>query len=115
MIARGGSRCRTAARVRLGSHRAYGERAVKLTIPEGVLFEEVDGQVVLLSLEGGAYYMLNGSGSRVWELIREHGDLDQVEAAMAAEYAADAELIHREVAQLVDELQARGLVALDGP
>lgn len=87
---------------------------MKLTIPDGVIFEEVDEQVVLLSLEGGRYYKLNGSGSRVWALIREHGDLEKVQEAMASEYSADPNEIRRDVATLVADLETHGLVLVDG-
>lgn len=88
---------------------------MRLSIPEDVIFETVDGQVVLLSLGGGNYYKLNGSGSRIWALIQELGDLRQVEETMIAEYDADAEQIRRDVATLVDDLKAHGLLEADQP
>lgn len=83
---------------------------MRLSIPEDVIYETVDGQVVLLSLAGGSYYKLNGSGSRIWALIREHGELTKVEEDMIDEYEADPEQIRRDIAALVADLQAHGLL-----
>jgi hypothetical protein len=66
-----------------------------------------------LSLGGGSYYKLNGSGSRVWSLIREHGDLGIVQDALVDEYGVDPEQVRRDVAALVDDLKAHGLVDED--
>jgi hypothetical protein len=88
---------------------------MKLVIPKDVIFEKVDDQVVLLSLEGGRYYKLNGSGSRVWALIEEHGELQKVQDAMTQEFDADEAEIRRDVATLVADLEAHGLVQADGP
>ena len=83
---------------------------MKLSIPDDVIFETVDDQVVLLSLNGGNYYKLNGTGTRIWHLIREHGDLGEVETAMIEEYEADPPEIRRDVRELINDLEAHGLV-----
>jgi len=83
---------------------------MKLLIAKDVIFEAVDDQVVLLSLDGGRYYKLNGSGSRVWALIEEHGELEKVQDAMAGEFEADEADVRRDVATLVADLQAHGLI-----
>jgi hypothetical protein len=86
---------------------------MKLLIPKNVIFEEVDNQVVLLSLNGGRYYKLNGSGTRVWTLIQEHGDLARVQDAMVTEFEDDPEEVRRDVAALVEDLRAHGLIEFD--
>ena len=88
---------------------------VKLTVNPNVIFEELEGQTVLLQLEGGVYYRLNGSGSRIWELIQEHGDLEKIHSTLENEYHVDAETARRDVARLVADLEGRGLVVVDRP
>jgi hypothetical protein len=88
---------------------------VKLSIPQDVIFETVDEQVVLLSLAGGTYYKLNGSGSRIWSLIQEHGDLEKVEEAILGDYDADPDQVRRDIAALVADLKAHGLVETPAP
>ena len=88
---------------------------MRISVPDDVIFETVDGQVVLLSLEGGSYYKLNGSGSRIWTLIRELGDPDKVEQALVDEFDGEPEQIRRDVSTLIDDLKSHGLVVVDGP
>lgn len=88
---------------------------MRLLIPKDVIFEEVDDQVVLLSLEKGRYYKLNGSGSRVWSLIQELGDLGKVQDAMVQEFEADEAEVRRDVATLIADLEDHGLVLTDAP
>lgn len=86
---------------------------MKLSVADNVIFESVDDNVVLLSLDNGTYYKLSGTGPRIWELIQELGDLNEVEGVLSAEFNADASLIKKDVAVLVADLEAHGLVTTD--
>jgi coenzyme PQQ synthesis protein D (PqqD) len=86
---------------------------MRFTVNPNVIFEELDGQTVLLQLEGGVYYKLNGPGSRIWALIQEHGDLEKVHTALEGEYRVDPETARRDVASLVEDLEGRGLIVVD--
>jgi hypothetical protein len=88
---------------------------VKTGVKEKVIFEELDGEVVLLELGSGQYYKLNRSGSHIWSLIREHGDTELVEQALAAEYQIDRDRAHEDVAELVGQLESLGLIVVDRP
>jgi hypothetical protein len=88
---------------------------VRLTPNPGVIFEELEGEVVLLQLEGGMYYKLNESGARIWALIQEHGELEKVQDAMTGEYDVDAEVARRDVERIVEELSSRGLITVEQP
>jgi hypothetical protein len=71
---------------------------------------EVDGEVVMLSERGGAYFGLDDIGSEIWHLLKEPrrvGDLCQV---LAQRYDADAETLNRDVVSFLDQLLARGLL-----
>lgn len=36
-----------------------------------LLFNQIDGEVVLLSIENGEYYGMDAVGSRIWELLED--------------------------------------------
>jgi hypothetical protein len=91
------------------SLRNEGDR-LKLSIPDDVIFEKVDDNLVLLSLGGGTYYKLNGAGTRVWELMNELRDLEKVETALTEEFVGDPAQIKKDVAELLKDLKAHGLV-----
>lgn len=80
-------------------------------VNEDVIFRELDGEVVLLDLASGRYYGLNAVGARVWAVIAAGGGVDDAVATVAAEFDAPEPEIAADVAALLDDLVARGLVA----
>ncbi|MCA1726779.1 MAG: PqqD family protein [Actinobacteria bacterium] len=81
-----------------------------VSISEDVVFEVLDDETVLLNLTTGEYHTLNGTGTRAWQLIEEHGDLDRVREAMVAEFQVDAVKLDADLERLVSDLVARGLL-----
>ena len=59
---------------------------MSLKVSPQVLFHEVRGEVVLLSLASGSYYGLNAIGSRMWHLLRERGEVEGVVLRLLDEY-----------------------------
>lgn len=81
-----------------------------LTIPEHVLFQRVSGESVLLDLDNEQYFGLDEIGTRIWQLIAEHGRLGDVYAAMLDEYEVPADVLERDLADLVQALTDKGLL-----
>lgn len=81
-----------------------------IRIPETVLFQEVEGQSVLLDLASEQYYGLDEVGTRCWRLLCDGLDLDQVRERLLAEYAVSAEQLDADLDALIAELSAAGLV-----
>jgi len=77
-----------------------------------VLFRELNGEGILLSLETGKYFGLNEVGTRIWQLLPEQASLQRLCDVLATEFDADAPTIEAEVVRLVDDLRVHGLVAL---
>jgi Coenzyme PQQ synthesis protein D (PqqD) len=86
---------------------------VRVSISPSVIFEELEGEVVLLHLEGGMYYKLNGSGTRIWSLIQQHEDVSDVVRAVTAQYHVEPDVAERDVAALVKQLEEKGLVTVE--
>lgn len=81
-----------------------------LSIPDDVVFEVLEGEAVVLNLETGIYFTLNPVGTRIWQLIEEHGDLAKVRDAMISEYEVGEEALDRDIEALMRELVEKGLV-----
>ena len=76
----------------------------------GVVFQEIEGETVLLDVEAERYYALDEVGSRCWELLAEHGDLEKVVASMLAEFDVDEATLRSDLEGLLEQLSAAGLV-----
>ncbi len=83
--------------------------ADSVTVNSDVVFRTLDGEAVLLRLDTGTYYGLEPVGTRIWELIIEHGSLRGVFDAMQREFDVDASTLESDVLRLATELCANGL------
>jgi Coenzyme PQQ synthesis protein D (PqqD) len=82
--------------------------------PSRVVFETIDGEVILIQLERGNYYSLSGSGRAAWELICAGLTPEAVSERLKARYAADNGEIPAAIDALVEQLLAEGLVEPNG-
>lgn len=75
-----------------------------------VLFQEVDGETVLLDLEGERYFSLDAVGTRFWELSAEHAEPDTVVARLLGEFSVEEATLRADLGTLVEQLDAAGLI-----
>ena len=81
-------------------------------VPDDVLFRELQGEAVILSLSSSTYYGLDAVGTRIWQLCEAHGLLQAVFDAMQREFDAPGEMLEADLLTFVDDLLARGLLAI---
>jgi hypothetical protein len=84
--------------------------ATRITVPESVLFRDLDGEAVLLETVTGRYYGLDEVGTRMWSLLQFHGDAEAVCRELRAEYDVPEARLREDLAELIETLAARGLV-----
>jgi hypothetical protein len=87
------------------------DRTVRIT--EETIFRELAGEAVLLQLRAGMYFGLDTVGTRLWQLIAEHGDLRRVFAQAREEFDVDDATLERDLLALVDSLVSRDLVVVE--
>ena len=81
-----------------------------------VVHETIDGEVVIINLDTGCYYSLDGVGAVIWNRIERGASLGEMVEWLAGNYASDHQQVEAAVQQLVTELQAEELIrGLDGP
>jgi hypothetical protein len=71
---------------------------------------ELEGEAVILGLADGVYYGLDGVGALVWAMLADPCTLAELRDAVAARYEVAPAEAERDLAALVRELLARGLV-----
>jgi Coenzyme PQQ synthesis protein D (PqqD) len=81
-----------------------------------VISQEVSGETVLLDLESERYFGLDAVGTRIWQLIRESGELRTVYNTLLDEYEVEEAHLRADLAALLTDACARGLITLrDAP
>jgi hypothetical protein len=83
-----------------------------VTIDPAAVCAQVDDGAVLLNVDTGIYYGLDQVGSRVWEIIGAGATDDSLVDQLSQEYSVDRETLRFDVATLLSELQAKGLVRI---
>jgi len=71
---------------------------------------EVGEENVILDLEKGIYYGLNGVGARIWKLVQEPVSVQEIVKIISSEYDVDEERCISDVKNLIRDLQGHGLV-----
>jgi len=70
----------------------------------------VDGEIVMLSPDRGAYFSLGPTGSRIWELLETPVSVDELCSGLVEEFAVDADTCRAETLEFLEELLRVGLV-----
>ncbi|HEY4597506.1 MAG TPA: PqqD family protein [Thermoanaerobaculia bacterium] len=86
----------------------------RVTVPESVLFRDLDGEAVLLETGSGRYYGLDEVGTRMWSLLQIHGETGAVCRALLAEYDVPEDRLRADLENFVETLAARGLLEVEG-
>jgi hypothetical protein len=81
---------------------------------KSVVQETFDDEVIVVNLDAGAYYSLEGAGARVWSLIGAGTGLDQIVAALEQEYDGPPAQMRAATESLLRELLEESLVLEDG-
>jgi hypothetical protein len=77
-----------------------------------VLTAEVDGEVVMMSIEQGRYFGLDDIGSDIWRRIEPPCSFAVLVDRLAGDYDADRATIAADVQALLDRMVAQDVVRL---
>ena len=84
-----------------------------ITLSPDVISQEVSGETVLLDLESENYFGLDEVGTRIWQLIKETGDLQAVYDTLLSEYEVDETRLQSDLEALLGEISGLRLVPLE--
>jgi hypothetical protein len=84
----------------------------KLSIPSNVLWREEDGNTVLFDEEKGEPYLLNETGSRIWELCNDDVTLGEILSLLPQEFEGDTAVIQKQAMDLIQDLVEKKLLEL---
>lgn len=76
----------------------------------GLVWADVDGETVMMSVERGEYFGLGGVGSRVWELLATPATVAEICETIVAEFRIDPDACLTDLIGFLTELSAVDLV-----
>lgn len=81
-------------------------------VSDDVLFENLDGEGVLLNLKTGVYLGLDPVGTRVWQILEDQSVVSGILDAMLAEYDVHRQRCRDDLLALMSAFEEHGLVTL---
>lgn len=84
----------------------------KVKVSKEVLFQEIEGESVLLNLTNEQYFGLDEVGTRIWHLLTEDGEIDKTLRCLLKEYDVEEEKLRNDLSVLINELNAQGLITM---
>jgi hypothetical protein len=76
------------------------------------MFQELNGETVLLKLDSGVYFGLDPVGTRIWQLFSEHQVLSEIRQIIVQEYEVSMDRATADLLDLVTRLEMHGLVSV---
>lgn len=76
---------------------------------------EVDGEIVLLDMEGGAYLGMNAVAARIWQILEIPCEARNICNILAEEYSVDGHDHEAEVLKFLNELMDRKIIQISVP
>lgn len=87
----------------------------RVHVSPDVVWQEIDGLVVLITLDGGEYFSFDDVGSRMWKLLLEEKSTRSVLDRLLAGYDVDEATLRMDLAQFLVKLDEFGALRVDGP
>jgi hypothetical protein len=75
-----------------------------------LLSNQMDGEIVMMSIDNGEYYGLDEIGSRIWELMEKPVSLHSLAEQLMAEFDVDYEDCLRDTKEFLTDLFDKDLV-----
>lgn len=85
-------------------------RDAHYTIRDGVMFNRVGDEIVLLDLDAGTYLGLDAVGSRFWELIAADQTVGTAIETMLEEYEVSRTDLESDIDRFIAELEKNNLI-----
>lgn len=77
---------------------------------DGITWQEIDGELVILDVERSVYLTTNVSGAHLAKLLVEERSLEELTDALATEYGIDRDTASADAQAFVGELADKGLL-----
>ncbi len=75
-----------------------------------IIFTVVDEEAILLEQNSGKYFSLNHVGTRIWVLLGEYGQLDEVFEQLLIEFDVEPDQLRKDLELMVSQFIENGLL-----
>lgn len=76
----------------------------------GLISAEMDGDIVMMSIENGCYYGLTGTARAIWDHLETDKSVDELMTLLQPIYEVSEEVLRADVGVFLTDLLQKGLV-----
>jgi len=87
-----------------------GDGGVLRLRSDGIEWREVDGEILVVRLDGSSYFSVNGSGIPLWRELERGATREQLVNVLADRFPVSRERAARDVEAFLERLSAAGLI-----
>jgi len=88
-----------------------GECARSYRIGDGVIYQKLQDEAVILEMNSQMYYGLDSVATEMWELLLNQNDFDAVVDRMGAAYDVDTATLRSDLERLIETLTSARLLS----
>ncbi len=81
-----------------------------IKINPDIIYQEIEGEVVLLNEESEKYFGLDHVGAKFWEIANTTQDVDDIIRQMQNIYDVDSERLAKDINMLIDKMVEHEIV-----
>ena len=85
----------------------------RVKIPELVVSRDLGGETVVLNLETGMYFDLDGVATDAWQAIQRTSSLRDVHEQLLAAYEVEPSVLSGDLLRLINQMVTKGLLRRD--
>lgn len=86
------------------------DQSITIRRNDDLISNEIDGEIVMMSIEKGNYYGMNNIGSRIWSLIEQPVRVSDIISSLTLEYDVSYETCAKEVLSFLRSLQNENII-----
>jgi hypothetical protein len=79
-------------------------------VSDGIVHRDLQGELVLLSLNSGHYFGLDALGTRIWHLLGEGQSLEEVVQILVRDHDVTEAQCRQDLLNLIAEMRDKGLI-----
>lgn len=86
--------------------------AKRVVVPPDTLVNVIGAEAVLLNLKSEQYFGLDGMGTRMWQVLTASESIQAASEELLGEYDVSADVLRKDLNELLQKLLSHGLVEL---
>jgi hypothetical protein len=77
-----------------------------------IVFNEMDGETIMMSIENGEYYGINSIGSRIWKLLETPKAASEICDALLPDFDVTREQCAKDVLLFLNRMAEKGVIKI---